>query len=144
MQQKSFFSIKSAAPTNIKIDNTKTRTKSKNNLYNQLQKKAANPKGPLKKKTDVSYAKTNRYKVCQDLYEDGELQCLAFPYPLMQFEDEKTQHDKMMAHLSDDDVRKISPSWAGAIDKWSKLSKLIFTESKEIPLKQMAIKAKHE
>ena len=49
-----------------------------------------------------------------------------------------------MANLSEDDVRKISPSWAGAIDKWSKLSKLIFSENKEIPIKQMAIKAKHE
>ena len=62
----------------------------------------------------------------------------------MQFEDEKTQNDKIMANLSEDDVRKISPSWAGAIDKWSKLSKLIFSENKEIPIKQMAIKAKHE
>ena len=50
----------------------------------------------------------------------------------------------MMANLSEDDVRKISPSWAGAIDKWSKLYKLICSENKEIPIKQMAIKAKHE
>ena len=32
----------------------------------------------------------------------------------------------------------------GAVDKWNKLYKVICSENKEIPLKQMAIKSKHE
>ena len=53
----------------------------------------------------------------------------------MQFEDEKTQTDRTKGNLADDDVRKISPSWAGAVDKWNKLSKSIFSENREIPIK---------
>ena len=78
--------------------------------------------------------KTNRYQVRQDLYENGEIHCMAFTCPLMHFEDE-TKSDRNMAGLAEDDVRKLSPSWVGAVEKWNKLYKLICTESKEVPIK---------
>ena len=74
--------------------------------------------------------------------EDGEIHCLSFTYPLMGYETDLKESSMVLKEEMT--WVKDYPSWHGAIEKWNRLSKVICTDNTDVPLKQMAIKAKHE
>lgn len=78
------------------------------------------------------------YKIRNNISEENEVHCLAFTAPLMDFGDQNESD-------SDDygDFKHI-PSIVSAKKKWKKLSQIILDQRTQIPLKQMALKAKHQ
>lgn len=77
------------------------------------------------------------YTVRKDIVEGDNVHCLAFTAPLLDFgSDNDSDHDDLYS--------KIDPHRASAKKKWRKLYDVIMDRKTQIPLKQMAWKAKHE
>ena len=70
-----------------------------------------------------------QYKVRKELNEDGEVHCLAFTTPLMDFGDHSGSDQEVYGDLN------LHPTIVSAKRKWKKLSQLILDERTHIPLK---------
>lgn len=97
-----------------------------------------------KKKLTVQAKKNQqetRYKVRHEIVEHGRIRCPAFSVPLMDFDAEVSDSEDDDANV---DFDHRHPATVKAKKTWKKLFKLILDRRTDIPLKQMALKAKHE
>ena len=89
---------------------------------------------------------SNRFKVRFDINEEGEVGCPAFTVPLMQFSD--SEDDDL--DFDDDDEDDVANGLANYLPvrnarrMWNTLGTIVLDKNLDIPLKQMAIKKKHE
>ena len=83
------------------------------------------------------------YKVRQDILENGRVRCPAFSIPLMSFDSESDSDADVPQSDNPNDIDN-HPTVIKAKKTWKKLFKLIMDKRSDVPLKQMALKAKHE
>ena len=72
----------------------------------------------------------------KDIEEGNEVHCLAFTAPLIDF----GSHN----NSDDEDYGNLDACTVSAKKKWKKLFGIVMDQQTQIPLKQMAWKAKHE
>ena len=88
----------------------------------------------------------NPYEIRKDIDEGDSVHCLAFTWPLMHFssDDDDSDQNQNADENSQQLQKEYNPSTVKAKKKWKRLYEYIFDKRKQIPLKQMALKAKHE
>ena len=91
------------------------------------------------RKVGLSSALQN-FKIQTELVDEDGVHCLAYPYALLDLKND---------HYEDDPDENYGdlvqyPSHVGAKKKWKRLFEVIMDKRTAIPLKQMALKAKHE
>ena len=85
----------------------------------------------------------SHYKVRQDILENGRVRCPAFSIPLMSFDSESDSDGEVPQSDDKNDIDN-HPTVIKARKTWKKLFKLIMDKRSDVPIKQMALKAKHE
>ena len=90
-----------------------------------------------------------KLKPRRDIVEDGVVHCPAFTVPLIDFGDLNESDDDAAIFGGGTKSRRRQwfadyPSIVAAKKKWKKLYEIILDKKSVIPLKQMAIKKKHE
>ena len=78
------------------------------------------------------------YKIRNNISEENEVHCLAFTAPLMDFGDTNESDGEDYSDFKQ--IRSI----VRAKKKWKKLAEIVLDQRTQIPLKQMALKAKHQ
>ena len=73
-----------------------------------------------------------------DIVKNGLVRCPAFSVPLLAYREAVSSDDEDYGDLEQ------YPSIVRARKNWKKIYKIIMDRRTDIPLKQMAIKAKHE
>ena len=98
-----------------------------------------------RKKINTTQGTSNNYEIRNDLFTGEKVQCLAFEYPLINFTNEHGEDfesdcnsPRYLEELA------MNPATAKAKKKWKRLYEIIMDKRSLIPLKQMALKAKHE
>ena len=81
----------------------------------------------------------NLYKLRNNICEGNDVHCLAFTAPLLDFGGHNDSDDEDYGG----DLSGL-PTIVAAKKKWKKLYSIIMDRRTQIPLKQMAWKAKHE
>ena len=88
-----------------------------------------------KRKKEVK--EVNLYKLRNEISEENEVHCLAFTAPLMDYGNHNDSDNEV---YQEDEY----PSIIVAKKRWKKLFAMIMDQRTQIPIKQMAWKAKHE
>lgn len=83
-------------------------------------------------------AQATLYNIRNDIVDNGRVRCPAFSVPLMAFDNSDDSDSE------DYSAFKMQPYTVKAKKTWKKLYTLIMDKRTDIPIKQMAIKSKHE
>ena len=78
------------------------------------------------------------FKLREAIVENGVVHCPAFSVPLLDFGEQNDSDNEDYSEFAQ------YPSIVNAKKKWKKLYEIIMDKKSVIPLKQMAIKKKHE
>lgn len=88
---------------------------------------------------------TNNYVIRNDLFVGDKVKCLSFACPLINFQNENNEDfDSDCNSETYLEELATNPATAKAKKKWNRLYEVIMDVRPQIPLKQMALKAKHE
>ena len=78
------------------------------------------------------------FEIRNEIVDDGRIRCPAFSVPLIAYDSDGDSDQEDYGDL------EMFPTIVKAKKTWKKLYKIIMDKRTDIPLKQMAIKAKHE